>query len=158
MLRNLLYGLSIASIVMIADQTLKWWVVAQFTSPVRIIHITSYFNLVLTYNSGVSFGLLANDSFIGRLALIVITSAISCLLIWWLSVAKTRLSMISLGVILGGAFGNIFDRIAIGAVVDFIDLHAFHHHWPAFNLADAAICVGASLIILESFFQKNEPH
>ena len=152
---KLIYGLSVAIVILLADQISKWWVVREFEHSHSVKSITSYLNLVLTHNHGISFGLLASDSLTTRLILIAVTVSISCLLIWWLTTTRTRIGIVSLGAIIGGAFGNITDRITVGAVIDFIDFHVFDFHWPAFNVADSAICIGAAMTILESFFTQN---
>ena len=112
--------------------------------------MVEFLNIVLTYNTGVSFGLFANDSEVARWILVSLTIAISLILVWWLSTAKNSLNIISFGMIIGGAIGNITDRVLIGAVIDFLDFYVSNFHWPAFNVADSAICIGATLLILES--------
>ena len=87
--------------------------------------------------------------------LICLTSGLSCVLIWWLYTAKSKLSVFAFGMIIGGAIGNITDRLLIGAVVDFLDFYAFGYHWPAFNIADASICIGATVLIFESLFTRD---
>ncbi len=153
---NLLWGLSLSLLIIVLDQASKWWVVSTIKSTTLIIPITTYFNIVLTHNRGVSFGLFASDMPETRWLLIALTIIISFILIWWLKSAQTRTAMIAYGLIIGGAIGNITDRVLVGAVVDFLDFHIFGFHWPAFNLADTAICIGAISLILESiFFDKN---
>ena len=84
--------------------------------------------------------------------------AVVLALLWWLKSEKDRVIQVALGMIMGGAIGNVIDRLRLGAVFDFLDVHAFGHHWPAFNVADSFICIGAGLIILMSIvakFRKN---
>ena len=120
--------------------------------------ITEFFNLVLTHNRGVSFGLFSSESPESRWILIGLTMMISLILTWWLTTAKTKISVLSYGLMIGGAVGNIADRFIVGAVIDFLDFHVYGFHWPAFNIADAAICLGAGSLIFESFFPKKNLH
>jgi signal peptidase II len=114
--------------------------------------ITAFFNLVLVYNRGAAFSLLAGASgwqreFFTGVALVA--SAVILTLLWRKS--GDRLFCAGLALVLGGALGNLWDRVALGHVVDFLDVHAFGYHWPAFNLADSAITVGAALLIADGF-------
>jgi signal peptidase II len=116
------------------------------------IEVTSFFNLVLAYNPGGAFSMFASDSPNQGLLM----TALSCLAMiplgWFLWQAKPeeRGLMISLGIVFGGALGNVHDRIRYGVVVDFLDFHWGSRHWPAFNIADVAICVGLGFLILIS--------
>lgn len=102
----------------------------------------------LGFNEGVSFGMFA-DWFSGRpLVLAAITTGITLLLGVWLWRTRKRWQALALGAILGGALSNVFDRLRIGAVVDYLDFHAWDHHWPAFNFADAAIVCGVATLVL----------
>jgi signal peptidase II len=74
----------------------------------------------------------------------------------WLYKAETRVTALALGLIIGGALGNVIDRVQFGAVVDFLDFHMMGYHWPAFNVADSGICIGAAMLILESLFQPGK--
>ena len=153
---KLIYGLSVALVILLADQISKWWVVREFEHSHSVKSITSYLNLVLTHNHGISFGLLASDSLTTRLILIVVTVSISCLLIWWLTTTKTRIGVVSLGAIIGGAFGNITDRLYYSAVPDFIDIYVNNFHWFIFNVADIFITIGIIFLIsFEIFGKKN---
>ena len=102
--------------------------------------------------SGISFSLFAQGSHFGRAVLLALTFAAIALLAWWLARARSNLAAAGLGAIVGGALGNAFDRIVHGAVVDFLDLHAFGRHFFVFNLADAAINVGVALLIVDLLF------
>ncbi len=150
-------GIGLAALVMALDQASKWWVVEVVMSPPRVIEITPFFNLVLTHNRGVSFGLFPAGSHLESWILIGLALVISAFLLRWLYQTKHRLGVIALGLIIGGALGNVIDRMLIGAVVDFLDFHAFNYHWPAFNVADSAIFLGAMGLICDSFFSKDDP-
>ena len=84
------------------------------------------------------------------------TFGIIVFLYFWLKNAETLLTAIALGLMMGGAIGNLNDRVAHQAVLDFLDIHAFGYHWPAFNIADTAITVGVVIIIMESLFERKE--
>lgn len=150
-------GLGLAALVMALDQASKWWIVDVVMAPPRIIEVTPFFNLVLTHNRGVSFGMFAADSHMGSWVLVGLALVISAFLVRWLYQTTQVIGVIALGLIIGGALGNVIDRVYIGAVVDFLDLHAFGYHWPAFNVADSAIFLGAAGLIFESFTGKDEP-
>jgi signal peptidase II len=152
-------GLSIAAAVFVSDQITKPVILSVFDTGPRVIEVTPFFNLVLVYNRGVSFGLLSNDSPYGPYLLAALAVAIAAA-IWHfiLRRADRRLSAVSAGLIIGGAFGNALDRLLYGAVVDFLDFHAAGHHWPAFNIADCAIVVGAALMVVDSLFMQPKTH
>jgi len=124
--------------------------------PGESVEVTGFFNLVLVYNRGAAFSFLADapgwqTPFFVTVALAA-AAVVSGLL--WRS-PERRLQSAGLALILGGALGNLWDRLAWGAVADFLDFHAFGWHWPAFNVADSAITVGAALVILEGFLRKD---
>ena len=143
-----------ALLVVLLDQLTKYWVSASFSFG-EVRAYTGFFNLVLTYNTGAAFSFLAGAggwqrSFFIGIALIA-AAVISVLLVRH---AGEKLFCFSLSLILGGAVGNVLDRIVLGHVVDFLDFHAAGWHWPAFNLADSAITVGAVLLVADSFRQN----
>lgn len=149
-------GLGLAALVAALDQLSKWIIVAHVMNPPVQIEVTSFFNLVLTHNRGVSFGMFAAGSELGKWILVGLALMISGFLVRWLFQSSSPFSIIALGLILGGAVGNVIDRVLIGAVVDFLDFHAFGTHWPAFNVADTTIFLGAAGLIFESFFSIDE--
>ena len=149
-------GLGLAALVAALDQLSKWIIVAHVMNPPVQIEVTSFFNLVLAHNRGVSFGMFAAGSELGKWILVGLALMISGFLVRWLFQSSSPFSIIALGLILGGAVGNVIDRVLIGAVVDFLDFHAFGTHWPAFNVADTTIFLGAAGLIFESFFTKDE--
>ncbi len=151
-----LKGMILAVIAIVLDQASKGWILEDVMIPPRVIEITSNFNLVLGMNRGVSFGLFNQDSAYGPYILTGVAVAITIGLSIWLWKSSTHWAALALGLVIGGAIGNVIDRIQYGAVVDFLDFHAFGYHWPAFNVADSAICVGAVLLILESLFIRDE--
>ena len=114
-----------------------------------------FFNIILVWNNGVSFSMFANNSLIGRFALVGLSLAITIYIIHLLKKENDTLNRFSLILIIAGALGNIFDRLRYGAVIDFLDFHIGIHHYPAFNVADIYICVGVGLIILNSIMKKK---
>jgi signal peptidase II len=124
--------------------------------PPRIITINEYFNIVLTWNNGISFGLFNNDNKINALVISSIAIVIILFLIRLLSKAETKKLNIGFGLIIGGAVGNIVDRSIYGAVMDFLDLHIGTYHWPAFNIADSSITIGAIILIADSLFSQKK--
>ena len=148
-------GLLVALPVVVLDQLTKWWVLADLMNPPAAIEVTPFFNLVLVWNRGVSFGLFDNDSPWGPVLLAGLALAISVVLLVWLTRAGSRLSAIAIGIVLGGAIGNVIDRVRFGAVVDFLDFHALGYHWPAFNVADSAISIGVGLLLYDGLFENR---
>jgi signal peptidase II len=150
-MRKLAPWYALAALVVVLDQLTKYWVSASFDYG-EARAVTGFFNLVLTHNKGAAFSFLASAAgwqrgfFIG-IALVAIV-VIGVLLARH---SVDKLFCLSLALILGGAIGNVLDRIALGYVVDFLDFHIAGWHFPAFNLADSAITVGAALLVLDSF-------
>ena len=143
-------GLLPAFLIAVADQASKWWILLDVMNPPRILDVTPFFNIVLTFNRGVSFGLLGSDSPWAQPLLIALATGISVVLIFWIRQAETCFTARAAGVILGGAVGNVIDRLFHGGVVDFLDFHAYGTHFPAFNLADSAITCGVIFLLAES--------
>jgi signal peptidase II len=144
----------IAAAVVLADHTTKWLASDLLASRPRVV-MTPFFNFVLAHNTGAAFSFLAEGSgwqrwFFAAIAVIAVV-LISMLI---RRHAAERLFCAGLALILGGAIGNLIDRLAWGHVVDFLELHAGGWYWPAFNVADSAITVGAVLVILDSLRGK----
>ena len=146
--------LLIASVIFVLDQITKWVVVVRFSPDTILPVIPGLFNLVRVENRGIAFGMLARLSSGLAFGLIILVSAAAiglvCYLLW-----KTEPSAICAGTalafILGGATGNLLDRIVRGRVVDFLDVYVRSYHWPAFNVADSAIVAGVGLLLLDLF-------
>lgn len=149
-------GLALATAVLVFDQVTKLWAERALTlyAPVEI---TSFFNLTLVYNPGAAFSFLSSAGGWQRWFLSAIAFGVGVILVVWLSRVPRQawLSVTSLGLVLGGAFGNLIDRLRIGRVIDFVDLHYAGLHWPAFNVADAAITVGAICLIIATFTDQR---
>ncbi|MEQ8505069.1 MAG: signal peptidase II [Rhodospirillales bacterium] len=149
-------GLGLAVLVIVLDQLSKWWILTDIMNPPRVIEVLPFANIVLVWNRGVSFGLFNTASDYGPWILSGLAIAISIVLLIWLWRGTERIVGLGIGLILGGAIGNVIDRLIHGAVVDFVDLHAGGAHWPAFNVADSAITVGAVLLVLDSLFHRDK--
>lgn len=150
-------SLGIALIVLTLDLVSKFWVESTMQFG-QIIPLTSFFNLVLTYNPGAAFSFLSEQSGWQRWFLSGIAGIAALAITYMLHKYRhERLFCWSLSLVLGGALGNLYDRITLGHVVDFLDFYVGGYHWPAFNIADSAICIGAVLLIYESFRNKKDP-
>ncbi len=147
---KLYFSLSTAAIVLLLDLFTKRWIELNLSYGEQII-ITEFFNLVLAYNAGAAFSFLSDAAGWQRWFLSAIALFVSVFIVYLLYKNTTnRLFCIALSLILGGALGNLWDRIVLGHVVDFLDFHINGYHWPAFNLADSAIVCGACLLIWDS--------
>lgn len=146
----------LALLVIVLDQITKAWAVEGLEA-VRRIEVTSFFNLTLAYNTGAAFSLLADAGGWQRWFFAALSSVVAILLVVWLSRLSRaeRLLSVALALVLGGALGNLYDRIMLGHVVDFLDFHWQGRHFPAFNVADSAITTGAVLLIWETLFHKQ---
>jgi len=152
-------GLLVALVVFALDQLAKYSV----TGPLGVNHIGDQlvllplFQFTYTENNGISLGLLNATTEIGRWMLVVLTSAIAVGVAWWLGKEKNRIDQIALGMVLGGALGNILDRVRHGYVVDFADLH-FGDFRPflIFNVGDAAISIAVVILLLRAFLSRKE--
>src|SRR3954451_19840341 len=147
-------GLIIALIVAILDQASKWWMlegVGMAANP-RVIEVNPYFNLVMAWNRGVSFSLFWHEAEFMPYVLSAVALGIVGFLLSWLRKADRPFLAMCIGMVIGGALGNVIDRLRFGAVTDFLDFHVLGYHWPAFNIADSGISVGVILIVLDSLF------
>lgn len=144
-------GVYLAVLVALADQMTKNWFLGVSRDMTSVIQVNSFLNFRLGLNRGVTFGLLNDFGVWMPYILILVALVILILLLRWLKGAKTMIAALGLGGVMGGAIGNVIDRLRFGAVVDFIDFHYEGYHWYTFNVADAAICVGVGLLLLESF-------
>jgi len=150
-------GLAIAAVTLVLDQISKWWILSVFDLPSRgVVEVLPFFNLAMVWNRGVSFGLMAADGDLGRWLLVGLTVVISVGVLIWLRRAADLLTVLGLGLILGGAIGNIIDRIAYGAVADFVQLHAFGYSFYVFNVADAGITIGVALLLWDAILSGKD--
>lgn len=149
-MKNIFLKFLPAFLIIAADQLTKAVVMGRIET--GHVTVAPFFNLVLVWNKGISFGLFNAHSDFGPYLLIALSLVISVFFAVWLLRADNRPLYISISIIIGGAIGNVIDRLRFGAVVDFLDFHAFGWHWPAFNIADSAICVGIAFIVLDGLF------
>ncbi len=149
-------GLVVATLVIVFDQATKWWIMAVVMQPPAIVPVTSFFNLVMGWNRGISFGLFDGDSAVNLWILPLVALAIVAALVVWLRRVQGAWLASAIGLVIGGALGNVVDRLRFGAVADFLDFHVAGYHWPAFNVADSGITVGVTMLVLDSLFMREE--
>ena len=150
-------GLAVGVAVALLDQTSKAIVLAFFGEGGCAVHrvaIGSLFNLVLTCNSGVSFGFL-NRAGVNSVVFSLLAAGVVVALVVWLARVRATLLAVAIGLIIGGAIGNAADRLRYGGVIDFLDFHLGTWHWPAFNLADSAICLGVAAMLLDGLLSRH---
>lgn len=147
------YGL--AAVVIGLDQITKAWMLygLHIREAGQVQVLDPFFNLTFVLNRGVSFGLLTGGE-TGRWLLTAFSIAVAGLLAWWATRAERRLLMAAIGLIMGGALGNVIDRIRFGGVVDFLDFSGLYFPW-VFNVADSAISIGVLLLVLDSFLSER---
>ncbi len=153
-------GLITAAILLVLDQISKWWILEVLDLPARrsveILTAGPFgFDLTMVWNRGVTFGLLSGDSQWNQLILAALATVISAVLLRWLWRAENLLVGLALGAVIGGAIGNVIDRFRFGAVVDFVDVSAWGWHWYVFNIADAGIVIGVSLLVFDALFRPQ---
>lgn len=157
---SLRLGLPVAAAVLAADQASKWWILEVLRLPeLRNVPVLALgpagMDLTMVWNRGVTFGLLAGDTVWHQLALVLLAALIAGFLLRWMARAETRLVAVALGAVVGGAVGNLIDRLRFGAVVDFVDVYAGSWHWYVFNLADAAIVLGVAALVADALFRSK---
>jgi signal peptidase II len=145
-----------AALIVVVDQAVKWIVLERFGPGERLV-VTDFFNLVLVFNKGAAFSFLAQAGG-WQTPVLVVFALVAAGIVSVLLVRSPgrRMLCTALALVLGGAVGNVIDRLRFGHVVDFLDFHAYGWHWPAFNVADSAITVGAGLLIVESFLHDDK--
>ncbi|MGL5101428.1 MAG: signal peptidase II [Plesiomonas sp.] len=147
----------LAVLIFAVDIGTKLWVMDSFTL-YESVKVLPFFNLTYVHNPGAAFSFLAEHSgwqrwFFAGIALLVTAS----LMVWmYKTPADQRLPNFAYALIIGGALGNLFDRLVHGYVIDFLDFYIGTSHWPAFNIADIAICLGAGLVVLDGFLAPSE--
>jgi len=166
-------GLSIILDILVLDQLSKWWVmehvfrpemggtplsliewIMNAPNPLQYISIPimPYFNLTMVWNRGVSFGMMQD---MGIWPLTVLALAISAFLTVWIFRSTSKFESIALGMIIGGAIGNVVDRLRFGGVADFLDIYVGTYHWPSFNIADSAITIGVVLLLIQGMIMSD---
>jgi signal peptidase II len=150
--QNLTQGLLLAAGILALDQAVKYVMYVYLILGFRpSVEVTPFFNLVVVWNYGVSFGMFNTGSSEAAYLFVGLALAIVGALGAWLARAENGLIRVGLGLVIGGAIGNVVDRLNYGAVFDFFDFHAFGWHWPAFNVADAAITCGVACLFWDAF-------
>ena len=159
-------ALGLAAVILVLDQLSKWWILDVVLAERRFVEVTSFFNIVLVYNRGVSFGMFADGASTWQPWILSgVAVAISLGLLVWLWQVRHWLPATAIGLVIGGAIGNTVDRLfrAEQAVVDFLDFHGFifnfpplHGHWPAFNVADSAIVIGVLALVYDGLFLQPQ--
>jgi len=148
--------LAVSVIVLVVDQATKIYVDRTMALHSSITVIDGFFNITYLRNKGAAFGILANSSF--RLPFFILVSTLAvCVIVFVIKRLREdqKLAAVSLSLIFSGALGNLIDRVRLGEVIDFLDAHWYHHHWPAFNVADSAICVGVFLLAIDMFLEER---
>ena len=146
-----------AAAVVVADWVIKWWALGALGGDPYGMEIFPFLNLVLVWNRGISFGMFGGGALPPWL-LAAVALAVTLALVIWLRKVDTRLLAVAIGLVIGGALGNVADRFRFGAVADFVDPHWGDYHWPAFNLADAAIFVGVMILLIDALLIGHERH
>jgi signal peptidase II len=169
-----LIWLLLSLVIIVTDQLSKWFVVERIIYPAInsdkgvgfipwylqephmtesiSIRITSFFNIVMAWNTGVSFSLFNDMGLMGGYLLIAIAISITIIFCYWLIRSTHWLYGVGYALVIGGALGNVIDRARFGAVIDFLDVHAYGYHWPAFNVADISVVTGIGVLIIVSLF------
>lgn len=148
--------LALSALIVVLDQITKFFVTRTFSLH-EVVEMTPFFNMVLVHNRGAAFSFLSDAGGWQRELFIGIALAASVWIAWLLRKHSTEtLFCMALSLVLGGALGNVMDRVRLGAVVDFLDFHAFGYHWPAFNVADIGISCGAILLIWDALKGKGK--
>jgi signal peptidase II len=150
-------GITLILGVLALDQLSKYWIIKVLRLPeVGKIELSSLFDLTMVWNYGVSFGALKADAAWERWALVGLSAIIATIFVVWLMRAKRGHTILALSLVIGGAIGNMIDRIRYGAVADFLDFSAMHFPW-VFNVADSAITIGAILLALDMLLNPDDP-
>lgn len=142
----------LVALIVLVDRATKIWILdLLLDTQTRRIEVTGFFNLVMVWNPGISFGMFAGSG-LGPLPFLIIAAVVVFILLRWLWQTDSLLIAIPLGMVIGGALGNGWDRLRYGAVFDFVDLHALGWHFWAFNVADAAISLGVLVLLYDALF------
>lgn len=152
-------GLTIALLLLLADQVSKWWILYGLDLPaLRNVPVLTAgpfgLDLTMVWNYGVTFGLFAGEGPLNHIILALVATVIAGFLLRWLTRAETRLVAAALGAVIGGAIGNVIDRLRFGAVVDFLRAHAWGWDWYVFNVADAGIVCGVVVLLADAVLRK----
>ena len=147
----------LSAIVVVLDQLTKQWVEEAFVL-YESLPVTGFFNLTLVYNTGAAFSFLADAGGWQRWFFLILALVICIYLVYWLlQLDKKQVALpLAIAMIIGGAVGNVIDRLLYGHVIDFLDFYYQQWHWPIFNIADSAIFVGVVILLIDGLFGKSE--
>lgn len=152
--KHSIWGGLAALLALALDQANKWHMLSVVDIANRPpIEVTPFFNLVMVWNRGVSFGMFSEQN--QPLLLICLSLVICGVLLVWLFKAESRAVALAIGLVIGGALGNVIDRVRFGAVADFFDFYIENWHWPAFNIADSCIFIGVVVLCIDSMFMHR---
>jgi signal peptidase II len=146
----------VSAVVLIFDQATKIYIDRSMDLHATITVVENFFNITYLRNKGAAFGFLANTSY--RLPFFIMVSLVAIIVIMVVFARlrpDQRFTACALALIFSGALGNLIDRVRLGEVIDFLDAHWYGHHWPAFNIADSAICVGVFLLAIDMFVEEK---
>ena len=148
--------LAFSSLIGLVDQCSKFVLISWLEEAKKPVYVTDFFNLVMVWNHGISFGMFQTGG-TGRWILVLITFGIMLAIVWWLFRLERKFAIYGVTLVLGGALGNVADRISHrAAVADIFDIHFMGYHWPAFNIADSAISLGIAILLLDSFLEWKQ--
>ena len=156
--RSVMYGL--AGGVFVIDRVTKWMIATHFSTSDNRVVIRGFFDIVHSENRGAAFGLFAESSSEWRTLLLIgfsVVALVALVVMLWRTSKLDRMTAIALALILGGALGNVFDRVRWGTVTDFLLFYIGSYQWPAFNAADSAIVIGSCLLLLDFLKPKRQP-
>lgn len=148
-------GLIVIFLTVLSDQISKFFVYENMADGGHVV-FCAFFNLVKVWNTGVSFSMFNRHGQTGAVILTVFALCVAVFLFYWMLKETNKLKITALAFIIGGALGNVIDRIRFGAVLDFLDFHYKNIHWPAFNVADSFICAGVFILICMEFFDNKK--
>ncbi len=153
-------ALAFAGLIIISDQFSKWVVINSIAPDLSYteLYILPFFNVVMVWNRGVSFGMFSQTSHYGPAALVILSLVITLWFIIWLFRTGDRTLLLGISMVIGGAIGNVIDRLRFGAVIDFLDFHIGGWHYPAFNLADSCIVLGVAILMIYTLFFEKKLH
>ena len=146
----------VSLVVLVLDQATKLWVDRHFFLHESVTVLENFFHFTYVRNKGAAFGIFADSSF--RVPFFITVSLVAALgILWYVRTLSDnqRLQVLALSLIFAGAVGNLIDRIRLGEVIDFIDVHWYHRHWPAFNIADSAITIGVALLLIDLWREEK---
>jgi len=148
--------LTVATAILVLDQATKFFIDRTFRLYESVPVIENFFHITYVRNKGAAFGILADSAI--RVPFFITVATVAALgILWYLRQLREdqRLLQFALSLVFAGAVGNLIDRVRLGEVIDFLDVHWYQHHWPAFNVADSAITVGVGLLLLDLWFEER---